>query len=69
MNKILTSLFVAAALTFSVVVALETQRVSADNGSQHVNSALHGETNCVKLDSGIFCAHATLHLPIKLASN
>ena len=69
MNSILTSLFVAAALTFSVVVALETQRVSADNGRQHVDSALHGETNCVKLDSGIFCAHATLHLPIKLASN
>ena len=69
MNKILTSLFIAAALTLSVVVAKETLRVSADNGSQHVDSALHGETNCVKLDGRIFCAHANLRLPIKLASN
>ena len=69
MNSILTSLFVAAALALSAVVAVETQRVNADNGCQHVDSALHGDTSCVKLDGGIFCAHATLHLPIKLASD
>ena len=69
MNSILTSLFVAAALTFSVVVALETQRVSADNGSQHVDSALHGKTNCVKLDGSVFCAPATSHAHFNLASN
>ena len=69
MNSILTSLFVAAALTFSVVVALETQRVSADNGSQHVDSALHGDTSCVKLDGSVFCAPVTTRVHFKLASN
>ena len=69
MNKILTSLLIVGALTFSVVVAQETLRVSTVNGKQHVDSALHGDTRCVKLDGRIFCAHATLRLPIKLASN
>jgi hypothetical protein len=69
MNTILTSLLIAAALTLSVVVAHETQRVNTESVKQHVASALHGDTSCVQLDARIYCAPATLHLPIKLASN
>jgi ABC-type nitrate/sulfonate/bicarbonate transport system permease component len=69
MNSILTSLLIAVALTLSVVVAHETLRVSTGNGTQHVDSALHGNTNCVKLDGSVFCAPATARAHFKLASN
>ena len=68
MNSILISLLIVAALTFSVVVAQETLRVSTEN-AQRVDSALHGKTTCVKLDGNIYCASATPRTPFKLASN
>ena len=68
MNKILTNLLIAAALSCSVVFAQDTLRVTNENGKQRVDFALHGKTSCVMLDAKIFCAPATNRAPIKLAS-
>ena len=68
MTKILTSLLIAAALSYSAAFAEDTLKVSLENGKQRVDFSLHGKTACVLVDEQIYCAPAKLRAPIKLAS-
>ena len=68
MNKILTSLLIAATLASAVVLAEETLRTTTENGKRRVEFTLHGKTSCVLVDDKIFCAPAITRAPIKLAS-
>ena len=68
MNKILTSLLIAATLSSAVVLAEDTLRTATENGQRRVEFTLHGKTRCVLVDDKIFCAPTTTRAPIKLAS-
>jgi len=68
MNKILTSLLIAATLSSAVVLAEETVRTATENGQRRVEFTLHGKTRCVLVDDKIFCAPVITRAPIKLAS-
>ncbi len=68
MNKILTSLLIAATLSSAVVVAEETVRTATENGQRRVEFTLHGKTRCVLVDDKIFCAPGNARTPIKLAT-
>ena len=68
MNKILTSLLIAATLSSAVVLAEEALRTTTENGQRRVEFTLHGKTSCVLVDDKIFCAPAITRAPIKLAS-
>jgi hypothetical protein len=69
MNKILTNLLVAAALSCSIVFAEDTPRATVDNSKHQVVFTLHGKTSCVLVDDKIFCAPATMRAPTRLASS
>ncbi len=68
MNKILSSLLIAAAVSSAVGFAEDTLRGSVDNSKHQVVFTLHGKTSCVLVDDKVFCAPAVTRAPIKLAS-
>ena len=68
MNKILSSLLIAAAVSSAVVFAEDSLRATVDNSKQGVAFALHGKTSCVLVDNKVFCAPAITRAPIRIAS-
>jgi hypothetical protein len=68
MNKILSSLLIAAAVSSAVVFAEDTLRTTVDNNRQRVAFTLHGKTSCVLVEDKVFCAPAVIRAPIRLAS-
>ena len=68
MNKISTSLLIAATLSSAVVFGEETPRTATETGKHRVEFTLHGNTRCVLVDDKVFCAPGTMRAPIKLAS-
>ncbi len=68
MDKILSSLLIAAAVSSLVVFSENTQRTAMEDGKRRVEFALHGRTSCALVDGKIFCAPAVTRAPIKLAS-
>ena len=68
MNKILSSLLIAAAVSSLVVFAEGPLRATSDNSKHWAGFALHGKTSCVLVDDKVFCAPAHTRAPDKLAS-
>src|SRR4029079_1728978 len=56
MNKILTALLIAAALSSATASAEDTLRVTMQNGKQRVDFSLNGNDKCVLIDDKITCA-------------
>ena len=69
MNKILSRLLIAAALSSWAFLAEDTQRSASENGTRRVEFTLHGKTSCALVDDKIFCSPATTRAPIRLASS
>ena len=55
MNKILSTLAIAAILSSSTAFAEDTLRVSMENGKQRVDFSLNGNDKCVMVDDKITC--------------
>ena len=68
MNKILSTLVIAAALASSTAFAEDTLRVSMQNGKQRVDFSLNGNDKCVMIDDKIHCAPMP-RTPIRVASS
>ena len=68
MNKILSTLLIAAALSSSAAFAEDTLRVSMQNGKQRVDFSLNGNDKCVMIDDKIHCAPMP-KAPIRVASS
>ena len=68
MNKILSSLLIAAAVSSLVVFAEDPLRATLHNSKHQLAYTLHGKTSCVLVDDKIFCAPVHTRAPIKLAS-
>ena len=68
MNKILSSLLIAAAVSSAVVLAEDTLRTTVDNSKHRVAVTLHGKTSCVLVHDKVSCAPAVTRAPIRLAS-
>ena len=68
MNKIRSSLLIAATLSSSVVFAEDVLRTTMEDGKHRVEFTLNGKTGCVMVDDKIFCAPDATPAPIKLAS-
>ena len=68
MNKILSSLLIAAAVSSAVVFAEDTLRTTVDNSKHRAAFALHGKTSCVLVADKVSCAPAVTRAPIRLVS-
>ncbi|MBI3527066.1 MAG: hypothetical protein HY067_03785 [Betaproteobacteria bacterium] len=68
MNKILSTLVIAAILSCSTAFAEDTLRVSMENGKQHVDFSLNGNDKCVLIDDKIHCAPIPA-APVRVASS
>ena len=68
MNKILSTLLIAAALSGSAAFAEDKLRVSMENGKQRVDFSLNGNDRCVMVDDKIHCEPMPVK-PIRLASS
>ncbi len=68
MNKILSTLVIAAVLSSSASFAEDTLRVSMQNGKQRVDFSLNGNDKCVMIDDKIHCAPMK-QVPIRVASS
>jgi hypothetical protein len=69
MDKILSSLLIAAAVSSLVIFAEDTPRNTMEDGKRRVEFTLHGKTSCALVDDKIFCVPATTRTPIRLASS
>ena len=67
MNKILTALLIAAALSSATAFADDTLRTSMQNGKQRVDFSLNGNDKCVLIDDKITCAPMK-QAPVRVAS-
>ena len=67
MNKILTALLIAAALSSASAFADDTLRTSMQNGKQRVDFSLNGNDKCVLIDDKITCAPMK-QAPVRVAS-
>jgi len=67
MNKILTALLIAAALSSATAFAEDTLRVTMQNGKQRVDFSLNGNDKCVLIDDKITCAPMK-QAPVRVAS-
>ncbi len=56
MNKILSTLMIAAVLSSASTFAEDRLRVSMENGKQRVEFSLNGNDKCVMIDDKIVCA-------------
>ena len=68
MNKILTALLIAAALSSTAAFAEDTLHVSQQNGKQRVDFSLNGNDKCVMIDDKITCAPMK-QVPVRVASS
>jgi hypothetical protein len=68
MNKILSTLVMAAVLSGTSAFAEDTMRVSMQNGKQRVDFSLNGNDKCVMIDDKIYCAPMP-QAPIRVASS
>ena len=68
MNKILSTLVIAAALASATAFAEDTLRVSLQNGKQRVDFSLNGNDKCVMIDDKIHCAPMK-QAPLRVASS
>ena len=68
MNKILSTLVIAAALANSTAFAEDKMRVSMENGKQRVDFSLNGNDRCVMIDDKIHCQPMP-RTPIRVASS
>ena len=68
MNKILSTLVLAAILSSTGAFAEDTLRVSLQNGKQRVDFSLNGNDKCVMIDDKITCAPMK-QAPIRVASS
>ena len=68
MNKILSTLVIAAVLSSATAFAEDTLRVSLQNGKQRVDFSLNGNDKCVMIDDKIHCAPMK-QAPIRVASS
>ena len=68
MNRILSTLVIAAVLSSSAAFAEDTLRVSMQNGKQRVDFTLNGNDKCVMIDDKITCAPMP-KTPIQVASS
>ena len=67
MNKILSTLVLAAILSSASAFAEDTLRVSMDNGKKRVDFSLNGNDKCVMVDDKITCQPMP-KAPIRVAS-
>lgn len=67
MNKIFTTLLIAAALSSSGSFAEDKFHVSTDNGKQRIDFSLNGNDKCVILNDKITCQPMP-QAPVKVAS-
>ena len=56
MNKILTTLLIAAVLSSTAAYGEDKFKVSMENGKQRVDFSLNGNDKCVMIDDKIVCA-------------
>ena len=68
MNKILSTLVLAAILSSASAFAEDTLRVSMDNGKKRVDFSLNGNDKCVMVDDKITCQPVP-KAPIRVASS
>ena len=68
MNKILSTLVLAAVLSSATAFAEDTLRVSMQNGKQRIDFSLNGNDKCVMVDDKITCAPIK-QAPIRVASS
>ena len=68
MNKILSSLLIAAALSSASAFAEDTLRVSMESGKTRVDFSLNGNDKCVMVDDKITCAPMPKE-PVRVASS
>ena len=68
MNKILSTLLVAAALSSTGAFAEDRLHVSMENGKQRVDFSLNGNDKCVMIDDKIVCAPMP-KAPLRVASS
>ncbi len=68
MNRILSTLLIAAALSSATAFAEDTLRVSMQNGKQRVDFSLNGNDRCVMIDDKITCAPMPKE-PVRVASS
>ena len=68
MNKILSALVIAVALSGSTAFAEDTLRVSLQDGKQRVDFSLNGNDKCVMIDDKIHCQPMP-RTPIRVASS
>ena len=68
MNKILSTLVLAAVLSSATAFAEDTLRVSMQNGKQRIDFSLNGNDKCVMVDDKITCAPMK-QAPIRVASS
>jgi len=68
MNKILSTLLIAAVLSSTGAFAEDTLRTSMQNGKQRVDFSLNGNDKCVMIDDKITCAPMQ-QAPIRVASS
>ena len=68
MNKILSTLVLAAVLSSATAFAEDTLRVSMQNAKQRVDFSLNGNDKCVMVDDKITCAPMK-QAPIRVASS
>ena len=68
MNKILSTLVIAAVLSSATAFAEDKMRVSMENGKQRVDFSLNGNDRCVMIDDKIHCQPMP-RTPIRVASS
>ena len=68
MNKILSTLVIAAVLSSTSAFAEDTLRVSMENGKQRVDFSLNGNDKCVMINDKIHCAPMPKE-PARIASS
>ncbi len=67
MNKLLTTLLIAAALSSTASFAEDRYRVSMEDGKQRIDFSLNGNNRCVIIDDKIRCLPVA-QKPVHVAS-
>jgi hypothetical protein len=68
MNKLLSTLLIAALLSSFSAFAEDTLRVSMEDGKKRVDFSLNGNDKCVMIDDKITCAPMPKE-PVRVASS
>ncbi len=68
MDKILSTLLIAAVLSSTGAFAEDKFKVSMENGKQHIDFSLNGSDQCVIINDKITCQPAQ-KIPVHIASS